>query len=104
MPARQPERKLAVVKIAAIRIHAIVTGKTVAAPIHLVDGGEGRIHLAMTIRTDFNTEGGDVLGMTIAAEERLTRDLELVAVQRVSQTLMRKIRRRGDGEGASAPR
>lgn len=81
MPAHERKCEFVVIEIVAVGIHAIVAGQAVAAPTRFVRRGERRVHLTVTVRADGRIERGDVIGMAIATDKRLTRDLELVAEQ-----------------------
>lgn len=88
--ALEPKRKLIVIEIAPVGIHAIVTRQAVAAPIGYVCVGESRINLTMTSVARLQIELGNIVGMAVGAGEGFTRRGELVTLQRITDRFMRK--------------
>ena len=83
-------------KVFSKAIHAVVTGKTVCPVIDGMCLCENRIDLLMAGLTIEQIECRDALRVAIGTRKRLARDPLLVAAQRKSQLLVRKIRAGGD--------
>ena len=80
MFARQFEIELVVIKIVPEPFHAIMTLQTVLTEQHLVFDHERHIHADVAHAAGQYVELGDILAMTISAQERFLLRRELVTV------------------------
>ena len=68
------------VKVIAVAIHTIVTGKTVRAEGEQMGLGEGSVDLAVAGLAGVRSEGGDVAVMAIIAHEWFVAGCELMSI------------------------
>ena len=90
MPANQLEYKSIVIEIVPKTIHPVMAFETILSERYLVLHHEGNIHGDITFTTGKHIEPGDILPVTICAQERLLLSRELVTVQFEARHIVRK--------------